>query len=106
MEEKKKILEMLETGKISAEEAVKLLDALKKSFGPMHFGPGPFGLHRHKMAEMRKKMKKMRKHMRHMRVRFHDHDFGPWHHDPGKKKVIIKMVGDCDFEDADLICCD
>lgn len=90
MEERKKILELLQNGKINADDAVKLLEALNKSYGP-------FGVMRFTGPHLRKMMKK----------KMHKHGFGH-HFDPGRKKVIVKMVGDCDCdpEDADIICCD
>lgn len=112
MEEKKKILEMLEDGKITAEEAAKLLEALKKSFGPVHFepfGPHRFDSRRHKLGEMRKKMKRIHRHMH-----GHGYGFDHRHHRPGKKVIIIKKGNDFGHDDfcydepeiIEFDCCD
>jgi predicted nucleic acid-binding protein len=86
MKEKQRILKLLEDGKITAEDAVKLLEALKKSLGPGEF------------------IRIMHTHPHIKRIRRHRLD-------PSHKKVIIKMMGDCcedrdDTEFLDLACCD
>lgn len=88
MEERKKILNLLEEGKITTDEAVKLLEAVQKSYGHINasFGHSHHHLHPHKL---------MRK------IHNINHGFGP-----GRKMIIIKHADDCGcHEDIDC-CCD
>lgn len=86
MKERKRILELLKEGKISADEAVKLLEAVNKSYaGHVEFDMECIpGFHHHPRF--------MRKHV------IRGHRFG--HAD---KRVIVKLCGDDDLE---FDCCD
>jgi len=85
MNPKERILKLLEDGKITADEAAKLLEALKHSYAS--------NAHAHP----------------HCGPMFIKHSFGRHHFDtcchPPHKKVIVKMRGECceDPEDIELM---
>jgi len=101
MKEKERILSLLEAGKITADEATRLLEALKTSYEPgenthMDFMLGPHPHHHFK--RMKRKMKTMKR-MRH----FHPlpHPFPhPFSH---PRKIVVKMRGACmDPDDIEI----
>jgi hypothetical protein len=97
MKEKERILSLLEAGKITADEATRLLEALKTSYRPevdFMFGPHPH----HHFKHIKHKMKTMKR-MRH----FHPLPHPLLHPFSRPRKIVVKMRGACmDPDDIEI----